>query len=625
MRKEAGDADKAEHHYDMAVRGMPNDADLALQRGHFYHLRGRIDEAVSAYTRAKDLRPDWNEPRLALTRLETVMFRRADVGDDALVDDGRLLAPAPPRLLESIRNHIFPEYLPTGGAPSLPAEGVSIRRLGRYEHSPWGAARTLQGIEAILAHCVTGEIVDELHILLGGTLIYREVPAKHILGTAETPIYKYVSNIWIDLSQYIPGRYHIELIFRTAADTPAHARLSYRDYVVITPPAEESELPGSESWIPPIDSNSPVALADQINARPSIVRSAPTQTIPVPRSILVLRTDQLGDLAISVPAIRRLRALAPNARLVGLFTNANVEPARALDLFDEVLVAEFPDIVEERQRVMAAEEQERLRLLLGAYRFDVAIDLAPAAISRKLLLLAGAKLTMGFGQRDFPWLGAAFDFDVRDERGRASVLPSSAKTLALVEALGTLFIQPEPDATSAAWSEVDLTPFGLDGDDKLVVLHSGARIAFSQWPYYPALASELLSDRDLKVILLSTDPALNQTLPDSLRDHPRFRLVDAILPFAQLRSLLSFCTLFIGNDTGPKHLASLLGTKVISIHSARTNWGEWGQSNGAIITRKVPCACCHIYHDPEECGRSFVCITRITVQEVLALARTYLN
>ncbi len=89
------------------------------------------------------------------------------------------------------------------------------------------------------------------------------------------------------------------------------------------------------------------------------------------------------------------------------------------------------------------------------------------------------------------------------------------------------------------------------------------------------------------------------------------------LPFDQFDALLSFCSVFVGNDSGPKHLAALRGAEVVSIHSSRIGWNEWGQEQtGVVISRQVPCAGCSLHYDPEECGQDVACITRITVPEV---------
>jgi ADP-heptose:LPS heptosyltransferase len=89
--------------------------------------------------------------------------------------------------------------------------------------------------------------------------------------------------------------------------------------------------------------------------------------------------------------------------------------------------------------------------------------------------------------------------------------------------------------------------------------------------------------------------------------------------------LLSYATVVVGNDSGPKHLASLRGTNVVSIFGARTNWLEWGQENvGSVISRKLPCAGCMVHHDPEECGRDFICLSDIKPQEVFEAMKVYI-
>jgi ADP-heptose:LPS heptosyltransferase len=107
---------------------------------------------------------------------------------------------------------------------------------------------------------------------------------------------------------------------------------------------------------------------------------------------------------------------------------------------------------------------------------------------------------------------------------------------------------------------------------------------------------------------------------------PRFRLVAERLEFDDFDALLSFCAVFVGNDTGPKHLAALRGSPVVSVHSARNNWNEWGQElTGSIVSRKVPCASCFIYYDEDECGHGVSCVTRITPEEVFAAVKAELD
>ena len=176
----------------------------------------------------------------------------------------------------------------------------------------------------------------------------------------------------------------------------------------------------------------------------------------------------------------------------------------------------------------------------------------------------------------------------------------------------------------------DLTPSALETfaveEGAFAVLHTGAQLKFSQWPYYEELASLILANTHLNVILMTDDQQLAGSLGPQLNDHPRFHLIEGRLPFDELDALLSYCAVFVGNDSGPKHLASLRGSPVVSIHCARNNWNEWGQENtGLIISRRVPCAGCQISTAPDECGKDFACLTNITPQEVFAAAMSLVD
>ena len=70
--------------------------------------------------------------------------------------------------------------------------------------------------------------------------------------------------------------------------------------------------------------------------------------------------------------------------------------------------------------------------------------------------------------------------------------------------------------------------------------------------------------------MLADDPTTRATLPPTLLESDRFVLLDQRLSFDALDALLSHADLFVGNDSGPKHLASLRGTPVVV-----NQWASW--------------------------------------------------
>jgi ADP-heptose:LPS heptosyltransferase len=646
MFKEAEDLGDAESHYLQAKQLAPDDPDLALQLGHFYKIAGRLKEAELSYKRAIALKRDWAEPAQELaglyragwgTRSEWVTGRKdrdnraEDSPDDAnetarseldnFAVDG---AQEDWKRLHLDRN-LIPELAPRPPESLLHAhnEEIQVRWLGRWERTRWGMRSTLRGVDAIRGFCISAMPIVQLRATLNGlrfcVMPVEGYPLKHEGHNPRKR--KYVFNIWYDFANFADGLYDLELRF---LDDQQGVRV-HRDQVVVAPPLSEDEYPDSDRLVS-VSATDTRSLEEKINSRPSMIRPARrTRFATPPRNVLIQRVDQLGDLVLSIPALRRLRELLPEARLVGLLSFANADLARSLDLFDEIITTDFPDDEWERRRVMPLDKQEELRRRLKRFKFDVAIDLAESDVSRPLLQLSGAPFLFGFWEGRTHWLSATYQAYTSDPLNNLEEIPHTTKVLGLVRWFGTLLGNHSQIVRrdDLARHRLASPPYSLSPNDRFAVLHTGARLKFSRWPYYEKLAAMILDQTDLKVVMMSDDPLVRSELPPELAASDRFCLLDQRLPFDDFDTLLSFCAVFVGNDSGPSHLASLRGANVVNVFLARHNWSEWGHENrGYIITRRVPCAGCNVERDPEECGKGYACIVNISPEEVF---RTVLN
>jgi ADP-heptose:LPS heptosyltransferase len=327
-------------------------------------------------------------------------------------------------------------------------------------------------------------------------------------------------------------------------------------------------------------------------------------------------------MVISVPALRRLREILPNARITGLLSPANEPLARSLGVFDEIILLDFPDDPHQRQRIMDRKGQEELARKLAPYKFDVAIDFPVAGVSHKLLPLTGAPILIGYGGER---RSLNLNMSTQDPKTGNDMMRHSARTRALVETLALWLDSGARVIRRKDLSRSLLTPYGLAEDEDYIIMHSGSRIKFTQWPHYTELAAEIVDKLGMKVVFMAESDVLRSKLPQDALESGQIIYMNQALPFDQFDALLSFCSVFVGNDSGPKHLAALRGAQVVSIHSSRIGWNEWGQEQtGVVISRQVPCAGCSLHHDPEECGQGVACITKITVPEVLSEVKNLL-
>jgi ADP-heptose:LPS heptosyltransferase/Flp pilus assembly protein TadD len=625
----AGDHRIAALRYAKAEALAPNDPDVVLRLGYFHQTLGKLKEAERAYRRASELAPDWAEPAEQLAELYDRGWRNQH-GDNTLRPSGmqdtsraKAVAPFVNRRGDqdgfSLDQLLFSELAPRPHDWHLKRypERVTILQLGRRARTPWGMHTTLYGVEAIRGFCISASPVSELRVSLNGLLFYREHafighPLKY--ESRDRNKRKYIFNIWYDFSQFTHGLYNIDFEFLCESGRIR----AYRDVIAIDERQSIENHPNSDRLVAG-SSGDDRPLDEQINTQPSMIRPARRTLLPTPlKTVLVVRVDQLGDMVTSIPAVERLRELMPGARLVGLLSGANAELAETLGLFDEIITIQFGEDEWERRRIFPLDRQDELRHRLGAYKFDLAIDLSIGIDSRPFLPLSGARYALGFRDDRAPWLSASLDLRAPDQISGFCELSHSGQVATLVEYLGVLLADRSRTIRRGDLSRERLMAiYGLAAEDAFAVLHTGARLKFSQWPHYDVLASMLLERTGLKVVMLTDDPEKRAKLPRDLAISDRFQLLDGRLPFDDFDALLSYCAVFVGNDSGPSHLASLRGANVVNLYMSRHAWNEWGHENrGYIISRRVPCAGCNIHYDPEECGREFVCITKITPEEV---------
>jgi ADP-heptose:LPS heptosyltransferase len=219
----------------------------------------------------------------------------------------------------------------------------------------------------------------------------------------------------------------------------------------------------------------------------------------------------------------------------------------------------------------------------------------------------------------FPFLDVALEWDGDKtlQRKRAHVVDD---LLALVEAVATAaradraLMQPRlprlrpddlPEALGAA-----LRPLA---DRPIIAMHAGAGNVTKQWPepHFAALI-DLLTERDgVNVVLVGgpDDEAVSASILELVRSPGRVRSLAGRTKLAALPQLLAACTMYIGNDSGPKHIAAALGLPTIGIHSGVVDAVEWGPvgERAVALRRNMTCSPCYLAN-AADCPRNLACL-----------------
>ncbi|MBS1035750.1 glycosyltransferase family 9 protein [Gluconobacter cerinus] len=449
-----------------------------------------------------------------------------------------------------------------------------------------------------------------------GEVIGRITPVRlTTIGAVST----WSANLWIDMSCLRTGRQKIHV--RAWAGSRLAGQM--RRFVMVQ--NEDTTLHAvpdavqSSSYIQSPDSPTDDATS-WVLSRPVERHHPPGALFSGPvNSILVLRTDQLGDVAASLPAMARLRKLFPQAHVTMLLQKANVPVARASGVADEYLDLTLRYDSKTERRYLDAEADAHLRTQLRGRSFDLAIDLSPGAESQHLLLLCSARRRVGFKPEQFPFLDFGIEVISREVINRKPVISHAAHVELLVSSLGQLMDQRREvvPRREPAPSQLGMTRLR----DRPIIVHSGARHPINRWPIenFLQLCGVLAAASGREVLFFVDGHALNDAVRSRCTELPGVTLMDC-LPMDAFDALVASAVLFVANDTGPKHLAAARGVPVVSIAIPRLNWEEWGQNQGGVIlSRTVPCAGCGL-NNRDACGRDAACITTISVETVLKVA-----
>jgi ADP-heptose:LPS heptosyltransferase len=96
------------------------------------------------------------------------------------------------------------------------------------------------------------------------------------------------------------------------------------------------------------------------------------------------------------------------------------------------------------------------------------------------------------------------------------------------------------------------------------------------------------------------------------------------LEIGPLAGVLARCSLFLGNDSGPAHLAAAVGIPSVTLMSGIHSRGVWDPfaANATVLRHSVPCAPCH---SEKACPlHTAACIRDITPQRVSEACRAAL-
>lgn len=331
------------------------------------------------------------------------------------------------------------------------------------------------------------------------------------------------------------------------------------------------------------------------------------------KKILITRTDRMGDVVLSTPALKAVREHFPKSHIAVLVRPYTKECIEGNPYIDEIIIY---DKYGKHKKPL---DSFKFAMDLKKKRFDLAIALHPTNRVHLTLFLAGIPERIGYNKK----LGFLLTKRIPHEKqhGQKHELDY---TLDVIKALG---VDPVNKALhmplkKETQEEMDkrLLEAGISKKDKIITIHPSSSCPSKKWPAerFSRVADRLIEEYNIKVVLIAGAGNKNDSL--IVKRCMKHKAVDfsGETSIPELASLLKRSDLFISNDSGPVHVASAVGTPAIVIFGRKDKglgpkrWGPTGKSD-IILHKDAGCIQCLAHN----CAKEFLCLKMIKEDDVI--------
>jgi heptosyltransferase I len=277
-----------------------------------------------------------------------------------------------------------------------------------------------------------------------------------------------------------------------------------------------------------------------------------------PRSVCILRLSAIGDTCHVVPVVRTLQQAWPATQLTWIIGRTE---ARLISLIEGV---EF--ITVDKGAGLAA--RRALRTQLNGRRFDVLLHMQLALRASLLAQVVAADIKLGFDRaraRELQWLFTTSRIAANTREHVLDSLFGFPAALGIRERLLRWDV-PLPAAARAYAERL------IPDTQQTLVISPCSRHSRRNWPLerYAALATHAATRHRMRVILVGGPSEAERRAGAAIVAAAPVALVNQIgqdtLP--QLLALLARATVLVSPDSGPAHMATMVGTPVIGLYAA---------------------------------------------------------
>ncbi len=311
--------------------------------------------------------------------------------------------------------------------------------------------------------------------------------------------------------------------------------------------------------------------------------------VPLPQTgIAVIRLSSIGDIVLTEPVVAALRRAYPDAA-IGFVVKSRYRE----------LVEANPDITRVHElRGSSPADLGRLCVELHAHRYSTVVDLHHNQRSVLLGACSRAAIVTAYRKRELLE-------GLRVRLGRHPFRTDRLLVTRYLDSLAPLGVGAghvrsrllvSDEAKARARERLEEWKLG---GSRFAAVAPAALWETKRWPAerFAAVATGLIRGRGLDVLLVgsSADHELCEEVKRGIGPGVG-RVVNAAgdTGLGQLGALLEASRLFVGNDSGPMHMAMACGTPTVAIFGP-TDPGQFDFTDDAVVYADLECSACSFY------------------------------
>lgn len=287
-----------------------------------------------------------------------------------------------------------------------------------------------------------------------------------------------------------------------------------------------------------------------------------------PQNILIINFGQIGDVVMSLPALKAVREKFPEAKITAMIGKSGAEIIEISGFVDEKIIVDRVKL-RDGEKLNSIKEVVQIVKDVRRRKFDFVIDLHSLYETNMLGFLSGAKHRL-YANRENRSLDFLAKFQPKP--------PREDKNLHLTDhylnALKPLGIENPDRFVKIKPREKDLQKieniFSSFQSKKLVGLFPGAGNPSRRWDLkrFAELARNISADENLQTIVFLGPEETDLRVEIEEKFPSKTKIIDK-LSLLEFVAALSRLTILISNDTSAIHLGAIVGTKIVLIMDER--------------------------------------------------------